>query len=78
MTVEFAMTLGHTQAMSEQLKGRMREMGLTQASIASACGVTQAAVARWMSRRIPAEQVKQLSEITGLSPHELRPDVFGP
>jgi Uncharacterized protein conserved in bacteria, prophage-related len=30
------------------------------------------------ARRIPAEKVPAISKITGVSPHDLRPDVFGP
>jgi transcriptional regulator with XRE-family HTH domain len=28
-------------------------------------------------RRIPAENVHVISKVTGIPPHELRPDVFG-
>ncbi|MCV0379022.1 YdaS family helix-turn-helix protein [Nitratireductor sp.] len=36
-------------------------------------------IANWRARgRIPAERVLEVERITGISRHELRPDVFGP
>ncbi|HEX5933477.1 MAG TPA: Cro/CI family transcriptional regulator [Pseudorhizobium sp.] len=38
--------------------------------------VTPAAVLQW--RKVPAERVLEVERITGVSRHDLRPDVFGP
>lgn len=38
-------------------------------------GITPQAVSQW--RRIPAERTIEVEKITGLSRHDLRPDIFG-
>ncbi|MDK4703873.1 Cro/CI family transcriptional regulator [Rhizobium sp. CNPSo 4062] len=38
-------------------------------------GVTSQAVSQW--KKVPAERVLDVERITGISRHELRPDVFG-
>lgn len=36
-------------------------------------------VANWRARgRVPAERVLEIEALTGVSRHDLRPDVFGP
>ena len=48
------------------------------ASVAQQLGVTLAMWSRWENgrRAIPANRVNDISELTGIPPHELRPDVF--
>ena len=39
--------------------------------------VTQQAVIKWRSQgKVPAERVLRLEELTGVSRHELRPDIY--
>lgn len=38
-------------------------------------GVTSQAVSQW--KKVPAERVLDVERITGISRHDLRPDVFG-
>jgi DNA-binding transcriptional regulator YdaS (Cro superfamily) len=38
-------------------------------------GVTSQAVSQW--KKVPAERVLDVERITGISRHNLRPDVFG-
>lgn len=45
-----------------------------KAKIARALGITKQAVSQW--RRVPAGRVLIVSEITGIPPHELRPDIY--
>lgn len=72
------MTFCHASAVDTKLMDRIEGLDVTQTQIASLCGVTQSAVSKWYTRRrIPAERVLQFSEITGIPPNELRPDVFG-
>jgi DNA-binding transcriptional regulator YdaS (Cro superfamily) len=51
-----------------------RAGGLTV--LADQLGITKQNVFGWW--RIPAEKVLKVERITGISRHELRPDVFGP
>lgn len=48
-------------------------------AVAKEAGVTVAMWSRWETggRKIPAERVLDIERITGISRHELRPDVFG-
>lgn len=47
--------------------------------LASILGVTPQAVSNWKARdSVPPEQVLAIETATGVSRHELRPDVFGP
>lgn len=52
--------------------------GLTKT--ATALGLDNpSVVANWRTRgRVPAERAIEIERITGISRHELRPDIFGP
>lgn len=43
-------------------------------AVASALGLTHGAVSQW--RRVPAQHVLTVSDLSGALPHEIRPDVF--
>lgn len=53
----------------EAERGRVTE-------VAAACGITHAAVSQW--RAVPADKVLVVEQVTGISRHELRADIFGP
>lgn len=44
--------------------------------LASLLGIRHQAFYSW--RRVPAERVLDLERISGISRHDIRPDVFGP
>lgn len=46
------------------------------AKVADRLGLTRAAVATW--KRVPAERVRAVADITGIPLHELRPDLYDP
>jgi DNA-binding transcriptional regulator YdaS (Cro superfamily) len=46
-----------------------------QRQLAQALGVTYQAVQKFR-RRVPAERVLQIEKTTGVSRHELRPDIY--
>lgn len=50
----------------------------TQEAMAEAFGVTQPTVCRWLtqSKQIPGEHVLPAEELTGVSRHDLRPDLY--
>ncbi|HWV19502.1 MAG TPA: Cro/CI family transcriptional regulator [Devosia sp.] len=45
-------------------------------ALAAALGIKHPALYSW--KRVPAERVLQIEKLTGVSRHDLRPDVFGP
>jgi DNA-binding transcriptional regulator YdaS (Cro superfamily) len=58
----------------------VEKLGAGQAGIARLLGVTPQAVNQWVSgnRPVPPRHVLAIEAATGVSRHELRPDVFGP
>lgn len=50
----------------------------SQAALAKICNVSSTAVWKWMqsSKRLPAEHVLAVEAATGVSRHELRPDIY--
>lgn len=44
--------------------------------LAKLCHVTYQAVQKWIDSRIPAERVLEVERHTGVSRHELRPDLY--
>lgn len=58
---------------------RARDMRLVDLS--RALGVDKATVSRWARRHIPHDRLEDVSRVTGIPAHELRPDlasIFGP
>ena len=51
----------------------LRASGGTGA-LAEALGISSHAISQWS--RVPAERVGQVARITGLSPDQIRPDIF--
>ena len=48
----------------------------TQLKLARLLGITRSAIAQW--KKVPPGRVLDVERITGISRHDLRPDVFGP
>ena len=46
------------------------------AKIARACGTHRSAIYQW--KRVPAERVQLVADIMGLTPEQIRPDIFKP
>jgi DNA-binding transcriptional regulator YdaS (Cro superfamily) len=67
------------QGMSPQqaLKQAVHRIG-SQAAMGRLCGVTQAAVWKWIDSgmELPAEHVLKVEAATGVARHELRPDIY--
>lgn len=66
--------------MATPLKVWRSTAGRASEEVANEIGVTTAMWSRWETgnRQVPAERVLDIERITGISRHELRPDVFGP
>lgn len=50
----------------------------SQGALGRICGVSQTAVWKWLqsSKRVPAEYVLATEAATGVSKHDLRPDIY--
>ncbi|MGX5776971.1 Cro/CI family transcriptional regulator [Methylorubrum zatmanii] len=48
----------------------------SKTALAAKLGITLPAITQW--RQVPATRVLEVERITGVSRHELRPDIFGP
>lgn len=46
----------------------------SKTALAAALKITRAAVCQW--KHVPSERVGAVSKLTGIPPHELRPDLF--
>jgi DNA-binding transcriptional regulator YdaS (Cro superfamily) len=68
-------------AMSDTPKARAARAAIDQAgglaALGRALGITPQAINNWKASGIPADRVLDVERITGISRHELRPDVFG-
>ena len=66
--------------MSTPIKTWRQRVNRSADEVAKEAGVTLAMWSRWEtgSRQLPASRVLDIERITGISRHELRPDVFGP
>lgn len=60
----------------DQTMQRIIEASVSVTWLAHQLGLTVPAVSKW--RRVPAEHVLKVEELTGVSRHDMRPDVFGP
>lgn len=61
----------------EALKAAVDRSG-SQSEFGRLCGVSQTAVWKWLqsSKRLPAEHVLAVEAATGVSRHDLRPDIY--
>jgi Bacterial toxin YdaS len=57
-----------------RVKEELLEKKVFLADVAKGLGITRQAVSGWHA--IPAEWVKKISELTGIPPHRLRPDLY--
>lgn len=57
---------------------RAIEQAGSQSELARICGITQSAVNQWLRRgmAMPAEYVLRTEAATGVSRHDLRPDIY--
>ncbi|MDG6079776.1 Rha family transcriptional regulator [Erythrobacter litoralis] len=64
-------------AISNPLSQAISRLG-SQRALAKICEVTQPAVSLWvrLSKPLPAEHVLKVEAATGISRHELRPDLY--
>jgi len=58
------------------LKALLAARGLKLTDLAARLGKHKGNISHWAKTRVPAERVLDVSEATGIPPHEIRPDVF--
>lgn len=62
-------------AKAPDLKALLHERGLKLNAIADALGVDKSTLTRWSKKRVPAERVVELSDVTGIPAAAIRPDL---
>jgi DNA-binding transcriptional regulator YdaS (Cro superfamily) len=57
---------------------RIAEVLGSQSALARLCGVSQQSVSKWvmLNKELPAKHVLAVEEATGISRHDLRPDIY--
>ena len=60
----------------DQVMQKVIEASVSVTWLAHQLSLTVPAVSKW--RRVPAEHVLKVEELTGVSRHDMRPDIFGP
>lgn len=60
----------------EKLRQFFNESRGRRSALAKALGISPSAISMWVS--VPSERVLDIERLTGVSRHELRPDIFGP
>jgi DNA-binding transcriptional regulator YdaS (Cro superfamily) len=69
-------TLQNQKTPAEALAAAIEISG-SQASLAKIAGCSQAAVSGWVKNNLlPAEKVLSIEAATGISRHDLRPDIY--
>lgn len=48
----------------------------SQRQFALAMGVSPQAITKWLEKGVPAERVLEIERVSGVSRHELRPDLY--
>ena len=54
------------------------QTGKTLAALAEVLSVNKSTVLRWEEGKVPVERIADVERETGISRHDLRPDIFGP
>lgn len=60
----------------KQFERRLKKLGIKQKDLAAAAGVKPPSIHDWFVRGVPAERVRAVAQFTGITPAELRPDLF--
>lgn len=55
----------------------LRRSGIKPAELARLFKVEKSTITRWSQTRVPAERVLQIEAATGISRHDIRPDIYG-
>ena len=63
--------------MCERLRKYLEGSDDTQESLAEAMGTTQATISRWVSGRVPRDDIRDMSEVTAVPRIEYLEDVPG-
>lgn len=58
----------------DKLKSFLKSKHGNLTFLANSLGITPSAIAQW--RQVPAERVPDISKLTGIPRHDLRPDLY--
>lgn len=54
----------------------LADRGLRPVDLARSLKVNKSSITLWTLRRVPAERVLEVEKLTGISRHDLRPDIY--
>lgn len=57
-------------------KTALRDRGLKLSHVAASLNVNKSQVSRWLQGGVPAERVLAFEQASGISRHDLRPDLY--
>ena len=63
--------------MSSPITAYRKERDQSLEKFGALFGVNKTTVRYWERERVPPERVPEIERVTGISRHELRPDIFG-
>ena len=58
------------------LKNLLHDRGIKLANVARDLSVDKGTLTKWSQHRVPAERVLDFEKVTGISRHEIRPDLY--
>lgn len=64
----------HASQTYKAIKKKVLEASGGCVALAKELGINSQAISQW--ERVPASRVGRISAITGMTPHEIRPDLF--
>ena len=64
------------RSMAKSLNDLLAEKGLRPVDLARGCSVDKSTVSRWHENGVPPLRVLEVERVTGISRHDLRPDVY--
>jgi Putative antitoxin of bacterial toxin-antitoxin system, YdaS/YdaT len=74
--LDFCCKLRNYIEMINALEKYLKANNLSLESFGELLSVNKSTVLRWGQRRVPAERVLEIERATGISRHDLRPDIY--
>ena len=76
LNIQLDLNLSVTYIGGMDFFAHMKSVRGEQSRLAHAMGIQPSAISQW--DRVPVERVLDVERLTGISRHDLRPDIYGP